>query len=61
MIHQGQKEGIAAAKARGVTFGRPQTPLPLHFPEVCKLYTQRKLTVPEAAKILKISLTWEIL
>lgn len=33
-IRQRQAEGIAAAKARGVRFGRPPLPLPENFPEV---------------------------
>lgn len=33
-IRQRQAEGIAAAKARGVTFGRPPMPLPDNFFEV---------------------------
>ena len=34
-IRQRQAEGIAAAKARGVRFGRPPRPLPDGFAEVC--------------------------
>ena len=33
-IRQRQSEGIAAAKARGVHFGRPPKPLPENFYEV---------------------------
>ena len=36
-IRQRQAEGIAAAKARGVRFGRERTPIPDHFPEVFAL------------------------
>lgn len=33
-IHKRQAEGIAAAKARGVKFGRPPLPLPDNFYEI---------------------------
>jgi DNA invertase Pin-like site-specific DNA recombinase len=49
-IKQRQAEGIAAAKERGVKFGRPPIPLPDNFYEVHKLWRDKKLTLKEAAK-----------
>lgn len=49
-IKQRQAEGIMAAKARGVKFGRPPLPLPDNFYEVHKLWRERKLTLKQAAK-----------
>ncbi|MCC8098154.1 MAG: recombinase family protein [Eubacterium sp.] len=48
-IKQRQAEGIAAAKAKGVKFGRPQRPLPENFYEVHKRWRNKKLTLKEAA------------
>ena len=42
-IRQRQAEGIAAAKARGVRFGRPPSPLPENFHEVYQLWNPGKL------------------
>jgi len=46
-ILQRQKEGIIAAKARGVRFGRPIKKLPENFAETVKLWERGKLTIDE--------------
>ena len=48
-IHRRQAEGIAAAKARGVRFGRPSHPLPDNFYQVCQEWRGKKLTLQQAA------------
>ena len=54
-IRQRQAEGIAAAKARGVRFGRPPLPLPDNFYEVHKAWRNKRLTLKEAAKACNMS------
>ncbi|MCD8374094.1 MAG: recombinase family protein [Oscillospiraceae bacterium] len=49
-IRQRQAEGIAAAKARGVRFGRPPKPLPENFHNVYQRWKAGKLTGTAAAK-----------
>ena len=49
-IRQRQTEGIAAAKARGVRFGRPPRPLPDNFYEVHKAWRAKRLSLKQAAQ-----------
>lgn len=48
-IKQRQAEGIAAARARGVRFGRPPRPLPENFDAVCRDWQDKKITLRQAA------------
>ena len=48
-IRQRQAEGITAAKAKGVKFGRPPLPLPDNFYEVHKAWRAKKITLKQAA------------
>lgn len=48
-IKKRQAEGIAAAKAKGVKFGRPQIPLPDHFHSVHRAWRNKKMTLQQAA------------
>ena len=49
-IKQRQAAGIAAAKARGVKFGRPPLPIPQNFYQMHKDWRAGKITIEEAAK-----------
>lgn len=50
-IRQRQAEGIAAAKARGVRFGRPPRQLPPQFEQVHREWREKKLTLQQAAQL----------
>lgn len=49
-IRKRQAEGIAAAKARGVKFGRPSLPLPENFQDVHRTWRGKKITLRQAAE-----------
>ena len=50
-IRQRQAEGIAAAKAGGVKFGRPPKPLPVNFHEAYQRWKSGEITETAAAKL----------
>lgn len=52
---QRQAEGIAAAKARGVRFGRARKPAPDNFDEVHQAWKDGKLSLREAADTCGVS------
>ena len=54
-IRQRQAEGIAAAREKGITLGRPPMQMPKEFEEVCRLYEAGEVTTRKAAEILGIS------
>ena len=49
-IRQRQAEGIAAAKAKGIKFGRPPKPLPENFHNLYQKWKSGKITGTSAAK-----------
>lgn len=56
-IRQRQAEGIAAAKAKGVRFGRPPRPLPENFDQICQRWREGKITGTAAAKACGMALS----
>lgn len=56
-IRQRQAEGIAAAKARGVRFGREPQPLPEGFDKACEAVTAGAMSQSQAAKMLEMPLS----
>jgi DNA invertase Pin-like site-specific DNA recombinase len=54
-IHKRQAEGIAAAKARGVRFGRPLIIVPNNFGELVKKWERGEIKTKEILKVCKMS------
>ncbi len=56
-IRQRQREGIEAAKTKGVRFGRPPVPLPDNFEQVCSRWQANEISGEEAARLCNLSRT----
>ena len=56
-IRQRQAEGIAAAKAKGIRFGRPPSALPENFHEVYQQWKSGKITGVSAAKACNLPMS----
>lgn len=54
-IRKRQAQGIAAAKAKGVRFGRPENPLPNNFLEIVNRWEKGELTMDEVLSMCNIS------
>lgn len=54
-IKQRQREGIEAAKKKGVKFGRPCIPIPEEFYDLKEKWLNKKITSREAATTINVS------
>ena len=54
-IHKRQAQGIAAAKARGVKFGRPEKPMPEDFPQLVRSWERKELPFSEVLEKCNMS------
>lgn len=54
-IRQRQAEGIAAAKKRGVKFGRPIKEMPPNFAELIEKWEKKELTMSEICRLYDMS------
>lgn len=54
-IRKRQAEGIAAAKAKGVKFGRPEKEVPDDFGEIVRIWEQKRLPFSEVLKQCNMS------
>lgn len=54
-IRQRQAEGILAAKARGVKFGRPKVKIPDDFCEIVEAWERKEISIQEAIKKCGVS------
>ena len=50
-IRKRQSQGIAAAKKRGVRFGRPEKPIPEGFADTVKLWEKKEIDIKEVLEM----------
>ncbi len=54
-IKKRQAQGIAAAKLRGVKFGRPESPLPDNFGQIVRKWEKKQITIHDVTKLCNMS------
>lgn len=54
-IRKCQEQGIAAAKKRGIRFGRPEAPIPENFGEIIKKWENGQIKFDDAIQECKMS------
>ena len=54
-IKKRQEQGIAAAKARGVKFGRPEKPMPEDFSDIVRSWEHKEIEIDEALRLCDMS------
>ena len=54
-IKKRQAQGIAAAKARGVRFGRPEKPIPNDFGDIVKRWERKEIKISDVVRICDMS------
>ena len=54
-IRKRQEQGIAAAKARGARFGRPEIPIPDNFGNIVSDWEKKKISFEETLKLCNMS------
>ncbi|MBR2152318.1 MAG: recombinase family protein [Clostridia bacterium] len=54
-IKRRQAQGIAAAKAKGVRFGRPESPVPNEFGEIIKQWEKKQLSIDDLLRLCNMS------
>ena len=54
-IKKRQAQGISAAKAKGVKFGRPESPVPDEFDKLIKRWEKKEITIAELLSVCNMS------
>lgn len=54
-IKKRQEQGIAAAKAKGVRFGRPEIPIPENFDKLVKDWEKKRISIEEILRLCNMS------